>query len=85
MLGTMHREDVVATIRKRHGSVAAFERCKGFFPKSVNEVLRGRANAKVRDAIEEILAEASTQGSFPEGSGNSAAPGRTHRLNAGAR
>lgn len=55
MIATMHREDVKAGIRKRFGSVAAFERTEGLPTKSVNEVLRGRANARVSRAIENAL------------------------------
>lgn len=68
LLATMHREDVVATIRKRFGSVAAFERKLGLPTKSVNEVLRGRPNARVSDAVETLLADNDPQ---TEGSGNS--------------
>lgn len=52
---TLHREDVLAQIRKLYGSAAEFERRNGFPTKSVNEVLRGRANARVRTAIENLL------------------------------
>lgn len=53
---TLHREDVLAQIRKAYGSAAAFERANKFPEKSVNEVLRGRANARVKRAIEDLLA-----------------------------
>jgi hypothetical protein len=52
---TLDRHDVLAMIRKTYGSAAAFERAKGFPEKSVNEVLRNRANARVKRAIEELL------------------------------
>src|SRR3546814_5326344 len=52
---TLDRHDVLAAIRKTHGSAAAFERANHFPKKSVNEVLRGRANARVKRAIEELL------------------------------
>jgi lambda repressor-like predicted transcriptional regulator len=80
-LETMHREDVVAAIRKRHGSVAEFERAKALPTKSVNEVLRGRPNARVKTAIEELLA---TPDSQPELSGNSGESARAHRLSSEA-
>jgi lambda repressor-like predicted transcriptional regulator len=60
MIATMHREDVKAGIRKLFGSVAAFERIEGLPTKSVNEVLRGRANARVSKAIEKALLEQAT-------------------------
>src|SRR3546814_19297964 len=52
---TLDRHDVLAAIRKTHGSAAAFERANHFPKKSVNEVLRGRANARVKRAIDELL------------------------------
>lgn len=54
-ISSLHREDVLAQIRKVYGSAAAFERANKFPEKSVNEVLRGRANARVKRAIEELL------------------------------
>lgn len=55
LISTLHREDVLAQIRKVYGSAAAFERAHKFPEKSVNEVLRGRANARVQRAIEKLL------------------------------
>src|SRR3546814_15624341 len=55
---TLDRHDVLAAIRKTHGSAAAFERANHFPKKSVNEVLRGRANARVKRAIEEQIGRA---------------------------
>src|SRR3546814_5888749 len=49
---TLDRHDVLAAIRKPHGSAAAFARANPFPKKSVNEVLRGRAHARVKRAIE---------------------------------
>ncbi len=82
LLATMHREDVVAAIRKRFGSVASFERKLGLPTKSVNEVLRGRPNARVSEAVEKLLADNDLQ---PECSGYSEASTDTHRLNSAAR
>lgn len=50
----MHREDIKAAIRKRFGTVAAFEQANGLPAKSVNDVLRGRTNARVAKAIKQI-------------------------------
>ena len=85
MLAGLHKEDVNAAIRKRFGSVAAFERVRGLTEKSVHDVLRGRPNARTRDAIEKVLndntgIESPTEVSVCSGAGASA-----HRLNAGAR
>jgi lambda repressor-like predicted transcriptional regulator len=57
MLATMHPEDIKAGLRKRYGTVAAFERAKGLPDKSVNEILRGRTWKKVTAAVEKALQE----------------------------
>jgi len=80
----LHREDVLAQIRKEYGSAAAFERAHKFPTKSVNEVLRGRANARVSRAIELLLSNARAP-LKPEYSANSAKRSSAHRLNAVAR
>ncbi len=83
MLDAMHREDVKSALRKRHGSVAAFERAAGLPEKSVADVLRGRPSARVTKAIEHEL----NAPTFPksEVSDCSAIGAAAHRLNAGAR
>ena len=75
-LAALHREDVLAQIRKVHGSAAAFERSLCLPAKSVNEVLRGRANARVKRAIEALLAE---HNESPDISGNTRKVGKVHR------
>lgn len=55
LLGQMHKEDVNAALRKRFGSVAAFERAKALPEKSVHDLLRGRPSARVRDAVESAI------------------------------
>ena len=57
LLDGMHKEDVKAVLRKRFGSVAAFERAESLAAQSVSEVLRGRPSKRTRDAIERILRE----------------------------
>ena len=57
LLDGMHKEDVKAVLRKRFGSVAAFERAESLSAQSVSEVLRGRPSKRTRDAIERILRE----------------------------
>jgi|1_EtaG_2_1085319.scaffolds.fasta_scaffold97144_2 GrpB-like predicted nucleotidyltransferase (UPF0157 family) len=52
---TTHRELVAAQLRIAFGSVAAFERAYGLPTKSVNDVLRGRPNARVKAAISDVL------------------------------
>lgn len=54
---TMHPEDTKAALRKRYGTVSAFERAAGIPSKSVSDVLRGRKSARVSKAIEGALAD----------------------------
>lgn len=49
----MHKEDIKAAIRKRYGSLLAFELAKGLPATSVKDVLRGRAVWQARVAIAE--------------------------------
>jgi len=53
--GTLHREDVKAALRKRHGSVRAFEMKRGLPLDSVSDVLRGRTVAQTIKAVAEDL------------------------------
>jgi len=82
---TAHPEDIKAALRKRFGSVAAFERQRGLPEKSVNDVLRGRPSARVRRAIEDTLDTIAPAASESEVSDNSEAHADSHRLNAGVR
>ena len=80
-LAQLHREDVKAAIRKRFGSVAAFERAYKLPEKSVTDVLRGQKSARVEAAVLEVI----EGGSQSEGSEHSSDPADAHRLNAEAR
>lgn len=51
----MHPEDIKAALRKRYGSVFAFEDAKALPRKSVSDWLRGRPSQRVKDAIEGTL------------------------------
>lgn len=46
-----HKEDIKAAIRKRHGSLAAFEKAQNLPVGSVRDVLRGRAISQTAHAI----------------------------------
>lgn len=83
-LQRLHPEDVKATIRKRFGSLAAFERAKKLPSQSVGDVLRGKTRGKVRAAIERMLSEemGAAESINPDTRAESVA---AHRLNAGAR
>lgn len=54
-IATMHPEDIKAALRKRFGTIVAFERAKSLPHQSVTDVLRGRPNARVVEAIEDAL------------------------------
>lgn len=85
-LAAMDREDVIAALKKRFRSIAAFERRTGLPEKSVNDVLRGRSNARVVTAIEQALSkpvESFRQSETSDGANSNDAA--VHRLNAGAR
>ncbi|WP_432769769.1 MAG: hypothetical protein HEQ22_03215 [Sphingopyxis sp.] len=82
-ISTLHRQDVLAQIRKAYGSAAAFERANRFPEKSVNEVLRGRANARVKRAIEELLT-GQIESPDTELSVATRTIGKSHGLSAGA-
>ncbi len=77
ILATANPEYVKAEIRTRFGSVFEFERQHGLPRKSVSDVLRGRANARVKSLITEILESDLSDGS----SQNDGA----HRLNEAAK
>lgn len=84
-LARIHPEDIKAGIRKRYGSVAAFERCNDLPAKSVSDLLRGRVSARVEDAIKKALKKAPLKRSESELSDITTAGRRTHRINAGGR
>lgn len=50
-----HPEDLKAALRKRFGSVFAFEDAQGLPRKSVSDFLRGRPNGRVAKTIDECL------------------------------
>ena len=83
MLSEMHREDIKAALRKKFGSVAAFERARSLPAKSVSDLLRGQKSARVEQAVVEAITDKVPQQS--EGSDDSRKKGPPQRLNAGVR
>jgi lambda repressor-like predicted transcriptional regulator len=84
-IATMHPEDIKAGLRKRFGTVFAFEQINGLPKRSVADVLRGRPNARVIRAIEDALtlpAPDSNQSNLSDSSEND---GEAHRLISAAR
>lgn len=47
----MHPEDIKAEIRKRHGSLAAFEQARRLPPQSVSDLLFGKSRPAVAAAV----------------------------------
>ena len=59
-VGGWHRDDVKALLRRRYGSVAAFEQRCGLPRNSVSDVLRGRTVGRTAVAIVEELNKSDT-------------------------
>jgi Ner family transcriptional regulator len=55
MITGPHPEDVKADLRKRFGSIAAFERQRGLPERSVKDVLRGKSRPRIAQAIADAL------------------------------
>ena len=67
---TAHREDIKASLRKKFGSLTAFERVHGLPDRSVSDVLRGKPSKRVQQFIERALSEANNQSDKSDCSGN---------------
>jgi hypothetical protein len=78
---TSDKEDVKAALRKRFGSVFAFEDAAKLPRKSVSDFLRGRPNQNVATAINNAL----TPSAQSDLSDDSTARPDAHRLIAGVR
>lgn len=76
----MHPEDIKAALRKRYGSVFAFEDANELPRKSVSDFLRGRSNGRVKNAITKTLSPDQADLSDCNNVGTAA-----HRLNAEAK
>ena len=55
MLAGLHYEDIKASIRKKWGSLSAFEQSQGLPRGGVNDWGRGKTSARVQRAIEHHL------------------------------
>lgn len=51
----LHKEDIKAAIRRKHGTVLAFEQRHDLPVGSVKDVLRGRSSARTEGAIAALL------------------------------
>lgn len=81
----MHPEDVKAALRKRFTTVSAFERHYQLPAKSVHDLLRGRASARVEKAVKSVIERPVSDFSKSECSDISGTRTRPHRQNAEAR
>jgi lambda repressor-like predicted transcriptional regulator len=52
---TIHKEDIKGALRKRYGTLIAFELAHDLPRQSVKDVLRGRASAPVEQVIAKVL------------------------------
>lgn len=84
-----HPEDVKGALRKKFGSVAAFERARGLPEQAVRDVLRGKSRSKIARALARELGV--SVGSLKElcneshNRDSSSGSDHAHRLNAEAR
>lgn len=87
LVGQLHKEDIKAALRKRHGTLGAFAASRDLKPQAVVDWLRGRTSDKVAQAVEAELRDAERDHEAGESMNvdDSAAETATHRLNAGAR
>lgn len=85
---TVHREDVKATIRKRYGTVVAFQVARGLAGQQVRDLLRGKSNAALSVIADELGVDADqlviTSGKLPVCGTTSGKKAGAHRKNAGA-
>lgn len=51
---SVHREDVRAELRKRHGTIAEFARVNGVSPQVIKDFFRGKSNAAKRMVAREL-------------------------------
>lgn len=52
---SVHKEDIKGALRKRFGTLKAFEEKRGLPPTSVKDVLRGRSSQRVEREIANVL------------------------------
>lgn len=57
LIDEFHPEDIKAAIRKRYGSLLAFERAHGLHRQATSEILRGRPSARTEAAMRKVLEE----------------------------
>ena len=81
----IHKEDIKAALRKRHGTVAAFASARGLKAQQVRDWLRGRTSAAVAEQVVRELGVVQVQHGESINVDDSRASCTSHRLNAGDR
>jgi len=74
----MHPEDLKAAIRKRFGTIGAFQHAYDLPKTGFTDFLRGRTSRRVEDAIHSALTEVPSKSIKPD---NSRPKRAAHRLN----
>jgi len=84
----IHREDVKAILRKRYGSVEAFQEAQGLEGQQVRDLLRGRSAAARVAVAKELGVDPDqlviTSGAVPLCGAHSKRRSNAHRLNEAA-
>lgn len=89
MSTTVHREDVKALLRKRYGSIEAFQELKSLTRQAVRDLLRGKSNAAKAAVANEFGVEPEhleiTSGPVPLCGGHNKDEREAHCLSAGTK
>ncbi|MDX1966579.1 MAG: helix-turn-helix domain-containing protein [Planctomycetaceae bacterium] len=84
----IHREDVKALLRKRYGSIEAFQDARGLTGQQVRDLLRGKSNAAKAAVAEELEISPDhlviTTGTLPKRGTHNTRSRATHRLSEAA-
>lgn len=81
LLDQMHPEDIKAVLRKKFGTIVAFQERKGLPSTAVADLFRGRTSKPAREAVEAVLQENAESINLDDNGGGTAA----HRLNEAGR
>ncbi|MBY0306427.1 MAG: helix-turn-helix domain-containing protein [Sphingomonas sp.] len=84
----VHKEDVKAVLRKRYGSIDAFQDAKGLSGQQVRDLMRGKSSAAREAVAQELGVDADhlviTSGKLPVSGNDSGKKAGAHRKSAGA-
>ncbi len=88
-MSTFHREDIKAELRKRYGTLGAFQEAFGLKGQAVRDLLRGKSNA-ARAAVANVMGVDPahlkiTTAQVPLCGRHTSARRARHRLNGGAK